>query len=109
MPSRRPDGEPRLVDRIRWGNLARLGAVMAAGLLVTVGPRACGTAGGADGGGPELPPDQPVTAPPGVGEPGAEEPGVDEASPRRARPRPHVRPKRGEPKRPSGNGGAGGK
>src|SRR4051794_38988145 len=62
MPSRRPDGEPRLVDRIRWGNLARLAAVVAGGLLIALGPRACGAAAG-EGGSPELPPDEPVAGP----------------------------------------------
>src|SRR4051794_21560010 len=59
MPSRRSDGEPRLVDRIRWGNLARLGAVAAAGLLIALGPRACSSAGS-----PALPPDTPAIAGP---------------------------------------------
>src|SRR4051794_1682781 len=61
MPSRRPDGEPSLLDRIRWGRLARLAAVVAAGLLVALGPRACGS--GATR--PALPPDAPAVAGPG--------------------------------------------
>jgi hypothetical protein len=30
------------LERIRWGNLARLGLVIAAGLLIAIGPRGCG-------------------------------------------------------------------
>src|SRR4051794_24537065 len=85
MPSRRPDGEPSLLDRIRWGNLARLAAVVAAGLLVALGPRACSAGGEAN---PALPPDQPVRAAPApaVTEPPARP--VEEKRPRpRARPR----------------------
>src|SRR3954471_12040272 len=98
MPSRRPDGEPSLLDRIRWGNLARLAAVVAAGLLVTLGPRACSAAGEAT---PALPPDQPVRiAPaPAVAEPPAQP--VEEKRPRaRARPRVARKPRhRAEPHR----------
>src|SRR4051794_4120040 len=82
MPSRRRDGEPRLVDRVRWGNLARLGAVVAAGLLVALGPRACGADG--DGGGTALPPDQPVAAAP---EPPAPVARRDETQPTLHRPK----------------------
>src|SRR3954471_11020777 len=81
MPSRRPDGEPRLVDRVRWGNLARLAAVVAAGLLVALGPRACASSGA---GGPALPPDQPAPVEPAAPAPKPGEPG---ARPTRARAR----------------------
>src|SRR4051794_15177567 len=62
MPSRRPDGERGVLARVRWGNLARLAAVLGAGLLIAVGPKGC--RGAAAGGGPALPPDTAV-APPG--------------------------------------------
>src|SRR5689334_12417189 len=92
MPSRRPDGEPRLVDRVRWGNLARLGAVVAAGLLIALGPRACGGATDGAGGGPALPPDQPVAVAP--------EPVKREAEPRRGDAKPvRKRPPRAHPAR----------
>jgi len=52
----------QLVERVRWGNVARLGAVVGAALLIAVGPRACG--GGEAR--PPLPPDTRVapSAPP---------------------------------------------
>src|SRR5437763_5543367 len=74
----------QLVERIRWGNVARLCAVVAAGLLITMGPRACS-------GGNEtapLPPDTRV-------EPPARPPVA--ATPDRRRPKPkraHHKPKR---------------
>jgi len=50
-----------LIDRIRWGNVARLCAVVGVGLLLVVGPRGCSNA---DGGPAPLPPDERVTMPP---------------------------------------------
>src|SRR3954453_1201020 len=59
-----PGGEPlqlvpysgvrELIERIRWGNVARLCAVVGAALLVVVGPRGCSNAGGEPA---PLPPD----------------------------------------------------
>jgi hypothetical protein len=43
-----------LIERIRWGNVARLCAVVAAALLVVAGPRGCSNAGGEPA---PLPPD----------------------------------------------------
>src|SRR5437660_9601127 len=42
MARRRGDGPPGLIDRVRWGNLGRLAAVLAAGLLIAFGPGSCG-------------------------------------------------------------------
>src|SRR2546423_11349874 len=42
MARRRGDGPPGFIDRVRWGNVGRLAAVLAAGLLIAVGPGACG-------------------------------------------------------------------
>src|SRR4051812_11110713 len=50
MASRRDPGTRGLLQRIRWGNVARLAAIVAAGAAIAAGPRACG------GGGPELTP-----------------------------------------------------
>src|SRR5205807_1408884 len=38
----RGDGQPGLIERVRWGNVARLAALVAGGLLIAVGPRSCG-------------------------------------------------------------------
>jgi hypothetical protein len=32
-----------ILERIRWGNVARLALAVAAGLLIAVGPRGCST------------------------------------------------------------------
>jgi len=32
-----------LIERVRWGNVGRLVLVLAAGLLIALGPRACGS------------------------------------------------------------------
>jgi hypothetical protein len=50
-----------LIARVRWGNVARLAAVVAAGLLVVAGPHGCSKA---DGGPPPLPPDERIATPP---------------------------------------------
>src|SRR5205085_1693900 len=42
MARRRGDGPPGLIDRVRWGNVGRLAVVLAAGLLIAVGPGGCG-------------------------------------------------------------------
>jgi len=42
MARRRGDGPPGLIDRVRWGNVGRLAAVLAAVLLVAVEQGACG-------------------------------------------------------------------
>src|SRR5689334_15870731 len=65
MGSRRPDGDPSLLARVRWANLARLFAVVGAGLLIAVGPRGCSGAEG--GGGTALPPDTALAPPGGSG------------------------------------------
>src|SRR5437588_116207 len=38
----RGDGQPGLIERVRWGNVARLAALVAGGLLIAVGPHSCG-------------------------------------------------------------------
>ena len=45
MARRRGDGPPGLIDRVRWGNVGRLAAFLAAGLLIAVGPGSCGGGG----------------------------------------------------------------
>src|SRR3982751_6591280 len=39
MARRRADGEPGLLDRVRWRNVGRLVVLLAAGLLIAAGPR----------------------------------------------------------------------
>ena len=76
MARRRADAPPGLLDRVRWGNVGRLVALLAAGLLLALGPRACSKAPG-----PEAtieaapPPDAPAPPPTGrvVPETGGEE------------------------------------
>src|SRR3954447_25246050 len=41
MERRRADGGPGLLARVRWGNVGRLAALLAAALLILAGPRAC--------------------------------------------------------------------
>jgi len=38
----RGDGQPGLIERVRWGNVARLAALLAGGVLIAVGPHSCG-------------------------------------------------------------------
>jgi hypothetical protein len=40
------DADPGLIDRIRWGNVGRLAALLAAGMLVATGPHGCAARGG---------------------------------------------------------------
>jgi translation initiation factor IF-2 len=61
MARRRADGPPGLLDRVRWGNLGRLVALLAAGLLIAVGPRACSREPGPE---TRIDPQPPVAAPP---------------------------------------------
>src|SRR3954454_21064060 len=72
----------QLVERIRWGNVARLCAVVGVALVIAVGPRACS---GGDAAAP-IPPDTRVVTQPG---PRAEAPPA-----RRPEPRPKPRPPR---------------
>src|SRR3954452_19281880 len=68
MASRRADAGPGLIDRVRWGNVGRLAALLAACLLLATGPHGCG---GAPGNRPQataLAP-QPVALPPAVNAP----------------------------------------
>src|SRR3954447_20223383 len=41
MARRRAEGEPGLIDRVRWRNVGRLAVLLAAGLLIALGPRGC--------------------------------------------------------------------
>src|SRR3954449_13435870 len=41
MERRRADGGPGLLARVRWGNVGRLAALLAAALLILAGPRGC--------------------------------------------------------------------
>src|SRR5215212_6004629 len=41
MERRRADGGPGLMARVRWGNVGRLAALLAAALLILAGPRGC--------------------------------------------------------------------
>src|SRR5438128_11977210 len=41
MGRRRGDGPPGLLGRVRWGNVGRLAALLATGLLIAAGPRSC--------------------------------------------------------------------
>src|SRR3954452_3887652 len=68
-----------LVERVRWGNVARLCAVVAAALLVAVGTRAGSYAGG---GAAPLPPHTRATPPPPIAD------APPEATPRKHRTRP---------------------
>src|SRR3954452_23375002 len=42
MARRRADGEPGLIDRVRWRNVGRLAVALVAVLVVVLGPRGCG-------------------------------------------------------------------
>src|SRR3954452_10510753 len=46
MTSRRADVAPGLLDRVRWGNVGRLAALLAGVILVVTGPHGCGPARG---------------------------------------------------------------
>src|SRR5688572_10783424 len=66
----RDRGPASLLARVRWGNLARLAAIVAAGVLIAAGPRGCAA------GGEELPrlpvdPARPPAAPPDLAQPEA--------------------------------------
>src|SRR5213082_1448672 len=44
MTSRRAGVAPGLLDRVRWGNVGRLAALLAGVILLVTGPHGCGTA-----------------------------------------------------------------
>src|SRR5438067_9351124 len=46
MTSRRADVAPGLIDRVRWGNVGRLAALLAGVILLDAGPHGCGPARG---------------------------------------------------------------
>src|SRR4051795_12550695 len=60
MARRRADGEPGLIDRVRWRNVGGLAALLAAGLAIALGPRSCGEPAPA-----RLPEEEPVAPPAG--------------------------------------------
>src|SRR4051795_7858553 len=73
MERRRADGGPGLMARVRWGNVGRLAALLAAALLILAGPRGCRRGevpsppgAGVTGAGPQrqLPPSPLPAAPP---------------------------------------------
>src|SRR5829696_5007836 len=101
MERRRADGGPGLMARVRWGNVGRLAALLAAALLILAGPRGCGRGevpsppgAGVIGAGPQRqqpPSPLPAATPPGTGAAPAAEP----AKPKRRRVRrERVRPRR---------------
>src|SRR5829696_1841385 len=103
MERRRADGGPGLMARVRWGNVGRLAALLAAALLILAGPRGCGRGevpsppgAGVIGAGPQRqqpPSPLPAATPPGTGAAPAAEP----AKPKRRRlrrERVRVRPRR---------------
>ena len=97
------DTKRELLDRVRWGNVARLAAIVGAGVLIASGPRGCG------GGEAELP-RLPVEPPPVAAPPAAEPPLAGPVGEPRAK-----RPRRAEDRRRSkrrsrtGNRGSKGK
>src|SRR5215204_7106829 len=83
MGRRRADGGPGLLARVRWGNVGRLAALLAAALLVFTGPRGCGPAeqpsppeAGVNNAAPqrEVPPSPPPAATPAPSAPPAAPP-----------------------------------
>src|SRR3954451_16577849 len=42
MTSRRADAAPGLIDRVRWGNVGRLAALLAGAVMLVTGPHGCG-------------------------------------------------------------------
>src|SRR5438874_7742704 len=46
MTSRRAGVAPGLLDRVRWGNVGRLAALLAGVILLVTGPHGCGPARG---------------------------------------------------------------
>src|SRR3954464_15767321 len=96
MERRRADGGSGLLARVRWGNVGRLAALLAAALLVLSGPRGCMPAQTPEGV-PPPPPPGPTPAParrrprgPGGGARRA-------VRPRPRRPRPAPPPRQGGP------------
>src|SRR3954470_7669712 len=55
MERRRADGGPGLLARVRWGNVGRLAALLAAALLILAGPRGCRRGEGASAPGAGVP------------------------------------------------------
>src|SRR3954470_2614430 len=97
MERRRADGGPGLLARVRWGNVGRLAALLAAALLILAGPRGCRRGevpsppgAGGTGAGPQrqLPPSPPPAATPAPATAAPAEPA------RAERRRKHTKPKR---------------
>src|SRR3954452_22160928 len=83
---RRADGEPGLIDGVRWRNVGRLAVLLAAGLLIALGPRGCGENPAS------LPPETRIAPP-------AQPPATDPAGRRPHAPGPGARgPAAGEPR-----------
>src|SRR4051794_4941886 len=75
MARRRAGAAPGLMGRVRWANVGRLAALLAAGLLILVGPpRGCGPSSA----------EPPVVAAPGPLPPAAEPRAARGTRPRRA-------------------------
>src|SRR3954468_10965480 len=87
MARRRADGEPGLIDRVRWRNVGRLAVLLAAGLLIALGPRGCGEKPAS------LPPETRIAPPaqPPATDPAARAP--HPADPGRHRPRQRKKPR----------------
>src|SRR5688500_17186333 len=94
MERRRADGGPGLMARVRWGNVGRLAALLAAALLILTGPRGCGRGEvpsppgpGAIGAGPQRqqPPSPLPAATPPAGPPTAAP--AERAEPKRSHPK----------------------
>src|SRR4051812_33349153 len=64
MERRRADGGLGLLARVRWGNVGRLAALLAAALLVLSGPRGCGRTGQGPAAVVPVRPAAPPTTPP---------------------------------------------
>src|SRR5437588_1658119 len=88
MGRRRGNGPPGLLGRVRWGNVGRLAALLATGLLIAAGPRSCERRA------PALVPDTPSIrpAPPRAG---AQPPAIARTEARSDRPPRRVRRHRG--------------
>src|SRR4051794_38909612 len=114
MERRRADGGPGLLARVRWGNVGRLAALLAAALLILAGPRGCRRGevpsppgAGVTGAAPQrrLPPSPlPAATPaPAVAAPKAARSRPARRKRKHARTRAHVRPRRpkgASPRRP---------
>src|SRR5919201_4296110 len=87
MTSRRADATPGLLDRVRWGNVGRLVALLVGVILLVTGPHGCGKSTAHGGQRTGLQPRPPAL--PQALKPAAPKPSVPVVRPRRRHRRRH--------------------